>query len=365
MEEQNSNLYQNQIQLTGQFRFCGNAFRADTYRGCDMGCKYCFANNRNGKGFDRQVNYQLGDHEVVENYFHKMNNGEDYKDINVELMRRRVPIHLGGMADPFQTREWTHRLTYKFLMLSKEHKYPVNISTKAAYLEPDYYKHLDPTIHAFQVSLIGVDKDYIRQYETNTPEPMKRIEFIKDLKARGFWVAVRIQPLIDVTEAERVLEQLHQHIDYCTIEHLKISKKNSDVFDEFIEMLPLEYKVNIRATPNKPEFELNNKIKLDNVEYLRSKFKGVKFGCGDNDLHQFSDSLNCCGVDTMPPAFKNWLKYNSMYIKMTKDRSQWTPSQSCNGCFNSGSIVRGNTYSDYVEDYYMSLYGDDNQLSLF
>ena len=32
-----------------QFKFCGNPFRIDTYRNCDFGCKYCFANARQGK----------------------------------------------------------------------------------------------------------------------------------------------------------------------------------------------------------------------------------------------------------------------------------------------------------------------------
>ncbi|GAF88122.1 unnamed protein product, partial [marine sediment metagenome] len=84
-------LYENQIQLTSQFRFCGNAFRIDTYRGCSFGCKYCFANNRMGRGFDGQVNYQIGRHEVIERLFRKINDGEHHQDINVELLRKKVP----------------------------------------------------------------------------------------------------------------------------------------------------------------------------------------------------------------------------------------------------------------------------------
>ena len=36
--------YHECMQLTSQFKFCPNAFRIDLYRGCDFGCKYCFAN---------------------------------------------------------------------------------------------------------------------------------------------------------------------------------------------------------------------------------------------------------------------------------------------------------------------------------
>ena len=41
-------MYKYPIALTQQFRFCGNPFRVDLYKGCDFGCKYCFANSRNG-----------------------------------------------------------------------------------------------------------------------------------------------------------------------------------------------------------------------------------------------------------------------------------------------------------------------------
>ena len=34
--------------MTQQFRHCGNPFRIDTYKGCDFGCRYCFANCRGG-----------------------------------------------------------------------------------------------------------------------------------------------------------------------------------------------------------------------------------------------------------------------------------------------------------------------------
>ena len=43
-----SELYKYPMALTQQFKHCGNPFRIDTCKGCDFGCKYCFANNRGG-----------------------------------------------------------------------------------------------------------------------------------------------------------------------------------------------------------------------------------------------------------------------------------------------------------------------------
>ena len=41
-------MYEGGLCLTQQFRFCGNPFKIDLYKGCDFGCKYCFANRRSG-----------------------------------------------------------------------------------------------------------------------------------------------------------------------------------------------------------------------------------------------------------------------------------------------------------------------------
>ena len=51
-------LYKNPICITQQFRFCGNPFRIDMYRGCDFGCQYCFANARQG---NFEVKWQTAD----------------------------------------------------------------------------------------------------------------------------------------------------------------------------------------------------------------------------------------------------------------------------------------------------------------
>jgi len=362
--------YENQIQMTSQFRFCGNCFRVDTYRGCSHRCTYCFANNRMAKGFDGENNMQLGDHKIIERAFTTaFESTSQTKDLTIELMRHKVPMHLGGMSDPFQHREGQRELTLKFLRLSAMFKYPVVISTKAAGFpineEERYFEVLNPSLHTFQISLLGRDEDFVRKFEVDTPTPEARINFIKLLKSRGFWVSVRIQPLLDLDQADRVLAELYDVIDYCTIEHLKLPKFNDKIWGDVLKYLPDSYKALLRASPNKPEFELNSRAKLDNIEFLKKKYTKLKFGCGDNDLHQYSDSLNCCGVDTMPRAFENWLKYNSMYIKMTGDRSQWIPEGKINGCFLSDSLKSGWKYKDYVDDYYNKLYGDDRQLSMF
>lgn len=351
--------YTNILKPTRQFVMCGNCFRMDTYKGCTFGCEYCFANNRGGGNFFDQ--FQVVDMNYVRHLFEAAIDNGDCSTIKRECLNHYVPIHLGGLSDPFQSAEWKYGATYDFLALTKKYNYPVNISTKTAYIPDKYFDVLDPIIHTFSISLIGLSDDYVRVWERNTPSAQERIEFIKELKKRGFWVSIRIQPIIDIEEVVDLIKATDSFVDYYTVEHLKLPLDNRAQFQKLRDKLNIAIPVVAKGR----EYEFETKAKLENINRIKQT-TNVKIGCGDNDLHHLSDSFNCCGIDTMPAAFSNWMKYNSMYIKMTGDRSQWKPKSNCNQCLNGACVIKGfSTVDQYVDKYYLEHYGDDKQLSFF
>lgn len=350
--------YNNPLLHTSQFTMCGNCFRCDTYKGCSFGCKYCFANNR---GSNHKFDAQVADIKLIRTWFEQAIGGGDTSNIKKEMLNHYVPIHLGGMADPFQDLEWEYGATYEFLKLTKEYNYPVNISTKVAHLPEKYWEVLDPKIHTFSLSILGWNDDYVRIWESKTPTAKERVAFAKQLKEKGFWVSIRIQPIINIEEVLLLIKNSEQYVDYYTVEHLKLPVDNKKMF------IYLRDKLNMRVpiVAKGRDYEFDTATKIKNIERIKQATK-VKIGCGDNDLHIMSDSLNCCGIDTMPEAFKNWFKYNSMYIKMTGDRNVWYPKNNCNQCFYSHCVKKGfKTMKQYTDRYYLEHYGDDNQLSLF
>lgn len=350
--------YANPLLHTSQFTMCGNCFRADMYRGCSFGCDYCFANNRGG---NFEHDFQVADVDLIRKWFKQAIEDGDVSNIKKELINHYVPIHLGGLSDPFQKCEEKYRASYRFLEISKYYNYPVNISTKTAHLDDMYWEILDPKIHTFSISILGYTDEYVRTWESATPLATERIEFVKELKKRGFWVSIRIQPIISMEEVEKLIKASEQYVDYFTVEHLKLPADNAEVCKRLLVKM---YGTDTRLVAKGREFEFDSNTKRKNIEYIKS-ITNVKIGCGDNDLHVLSDSLNCCGIDTMPKAFSNWLKYNSMYIKMTGDRTQWSPSANCNVCFNSACIVKGFTQmKQYVDKAYNEQYGNPNQLIL-
>lgn len=347
--------------LTQQFRFCGNPFRIDCYKGCDFGCKYCFANASNLLG---RKGWQTGDIARLERFMkrslekdEKGNYICDTNSLSMECVRHGVPMHCGGLSDPFQDREWELGITYRLLQLTKQYNYPVMFSTKGVIKDPKYWEVMDPDIHAFQLSLISLDDEFLRKYETNTPSAADRIAFARELHERGFWVSIRIQPCIDINKAIELVKEVSGFVNYITVEHLKIDVGNDMIKSLFQEQVDSGDYHRISTML----FEMDTEKKARDIERIKEISK-CPIGCGDNDLHYLSDSDCCCGVDTIGPAFDNWIKYNLTYLAKHKGENTddlWTPCQGCTECFFKGSFgskidfsdIKDLHFKDYVNEY--------------
>lgn len=339
------------LTVGNQFKMCGNPFRIDTYRGCNFGCKYCFANSRNGKfGVINKLDKSL-DTKWLEKQFEKAFVEEkEYKDVTIEFLKHRTPLHMGGLSDPFQDREWEEKVTYDTIKICNKYNYPIMFSTKVGNLPNEYWDILDNKIHAFQISLFTDDDKVCRKYETRTPLPSERIRFIKELHERGFWVGLRIQPLINIEDALSLIETVKPYINYITVEHLKVAADNMivrELFKEELNNLPF-FKASGR------NYELAYKFKKANIEKIKEVANGIPVGCGDNDLHHLTDSRCCCGIDTINENFENYLKYNQTYF-LTGDYNKkdlWTPKNNIKKCLN-GDAVKKDMYllEEYVDEY--------------
>lgn len=342
--------YSSPLQLTQQFRFCGNPLRVDMYRGCDFGCEYCFANARHYK--DGWNKFQMANPENIRRKFKTAFTTDKPGGSGMyELLRHKVPLHCGGMSDPFQAREFEHGLTKELIKISNEYQYPIMFSTKVDNLPEEYFDLLDPKIHAFQISLMGYDEDFVREYEKHTPPPIRRIEFMKKLKSRGFWVSCRIQPLVDIEQAKRLVLELNDTVDYFTVEHMKIPIENLKVQQMYAHLDLSKYAC---LTKFGRSLELIKDEKINNINALKAISK-VPIGCGDNDIHYLSESRCCCGIDTIGEAFDNYLKYNSTYFytgECNKDEL-WVPESSVKHIFMSHTAKSYGCekFRDFVDTY--------------
>lgn len=345
--------YQEHLQITSQCKFCPNAFRVDMYRGCDFGCTYCFANMEAFKEIGTGLQYwrEAEIKDVRHKFELAFNDDKPYKEIIIELLRHRVPLHCGGMSDPFQSREWDLKLTYELIKLSNEYNYPIMFSTKTDHLPDEYFEILNPELHAFQVSILGWSDDYIKKWEYNTPSASNRAKFVKELRDRGFWCSVRIQPIIDIEECELLMHHMKDIPSYYSVEHLHVISDShlarKSVEDKFTHKEDLFF--NRSVIEFKPEVKLKNVKRL--IEVANSY--GVKVGAADNDLHFMSQSRCCCGTDLIGSNFDNYLKFNTVYLSTGESDLDaiWIPKSNCRRHMNVGSGKKAVYVEDLVKQY--------------
>ena len=165
-----------------QIILCNLPVRFDTYRGCSHGCRYCFAQKKNDISHIERDESVDGLRSFIEG---KRGNETEWCDWN-------IPIHWGGMSDPFQPVEKQIRASYECLKLLAETKYPFVVSTKGRLIaDPEYLDLLAQCNCVLQISMVCSKYDRL---ERGTPSYEERLTILKTVSARVQRTIVRIQP---------------------------------------------------------------------------------------------------------------------------------------------------------------------------
>ena len=120
--------YRYALSITSQFYFCGIPFRLDVAPKCTLNCLYCFAISRGGRRTSNNKLIANSTH-VSRKIERAMLKETSKLDVNGEMLKHKVPIHFGGISDPFSNID-TSRTAKELLNTIVEYDYPVVISTK-------------------------------------------------------------------------------------------------------------------------------------------------------------------------------------------------------------------------------------------
>jgi DNA repair photolyase len=316
--------YTNPISITSQFPFCGLPLRLDTYAGCGFNCTYCFARYRAEATFGSD-NVRPANPETIKKIFRfAIELGRFPTGVVAQCLRRRVPIHFGGMSDPFQPAERKHRVTEATLKILGSYHYPTVISTKGTLVAETNYTDLIKSIGpvVVQVSFYTTRDDVASKLEPYASLPSSRLRTMEILSKRGIIVTCRWQPYIPgVSEApaefiSRVGSAGARHV---AVEHLKLPVERSqnlwlqltqalgkNLFDEYIG---LGARKAGREYVLPPEAKVQTVLEAATVAHQN----GLSFGAADNEFQYLSDGFCCCsGVDQFP-GFENWFKHQIAY----------------------------------------------------
>ncbi|WP_145998738.1 SPL family radical SAM protein [Methyloterricola oryzae] len=341
------------LTVTSQFPFCSLPLRLDSYRGCAFGCTYCFALYRGGNVPDRRV--IPADPYALHKMFRRAQ--EDSAGLIAEMIRRRVPIHFGGMSDPFQPAELRHRITARFLEAIIEAEYPVVISTKSDAIcrEPYLSMLRDCKYLICQFSFSSTNDAFSEKVEPHSSPPTKLLaaaEFLAEMKIP---VLARWQPYIPglsespETFVSRVAQRGIRHV---SLEHLKIPVERRHPFSggnepEVMIRARMLYQ-SLSSRRDGREFLLPATQKITTVIRARDACKqaGLSFGAADNEFQFLSDGEACCSGVNQFLGFENVFKYHigcalkrSVNDKISLDRvaNEWRPKNSIDRYLNSRS----------------------------
>ena len=372
--------YKNPLSITSQFSFCGMPFRLDTYSGCSFNCIYCYSHKRGGNSeFDK---IKIADPDrIIKTFENALNKPTITTGLVSQYIRRKMPIHFGGMSDPFQHAEEKIGVSYKVLKYLCSIEYPVVISTKSTLIASEKYLSLLKGNRnvIVQYSFSTLNKVNSKFLEPNCDAPFKRLEAIKILSNSGVNTTIRLQPfIVGLTESpvDFVSAISETGVKHLTIEFLKLPIDNTTAWHQSLKPLAptKDFYLKQNSKVIGRELTLLPKLKLEIIRELKnelSKHK-ISLGIGDNELQHFSDTLCCCGIDQFI-GFENWNTCQFSYAlkktignKLHFDiiKNEWSPDGAIDKHLNSKSRIKKtdgiNTVSSYLTDRWNKINSDFN-----
>jgi DNA repair photolyase len=183
------------------------AWTINPYRGCEFGCKYCYARYthefmemRNGLDFERKIYAKEGSPELL----------------RAELRHARdqgLPIALGTATDPYQPAEKQFEITRRMLEVFVEFEgIRFSITTKSVLILRDLelLKVIAGRHHfGVHVTVTTTSARLARLLEPKAPPPRKRLEAVERLVSSGIYAGVNAMPILPgLTDSPESLDEL-------------------------------------------------------------------------------------------------------------------------------------------------------------
>jgi len=261
------------IACGSQVILCDLPVRYDTYSGCTHACAYCFSKKWNDI---TQVKCIYNEAALVKWILGKREPRTVWCDWN-------IPLHWGGVSDPFQPAEELHGASLKALGVFAGTQYPFVVSTKGVTVltRAPYLERLGMCNVATQVSMMAPSYD---SFEPGAPTFAERLAALPTLARHSKRLIIRLQPYVPGMR-EAVAEHFPAYRDAgvwgVTVEGMKTNRKQpgfTRLVGEFV-----------------PELEA---MRGDVLRLREAAHKaGLRFYCAENRLRALGDSPLCCGVD--------------------------------------------------------------------
>lgn len=211
------------------------AWDLNIYRGCEHGCKYCYAMYSHeyldsGKYFD--------DIYVKTNIVEQLE-----KQLSSPSWKREV-VNIGGVTDSYQPAEAHYKLMPDILKLMIKYRTPCIILTKSDLILRDY----DLIAELAQVTYVNVaatitcmDENIRKLIEPNGVESLRRFAMLKEFGKTNCSKGLHFMPIIPyITDKYDNIDYLYSKANECNVDYvlpgtLYLRGKTRTVFFDFIK----------------------------------------------------------------------------------------------------------------------------------
>ena len=346
------------------FAFCGLPLRLDSYKGCAFRCTYCFARARETVGGTPQV--KAADPAVLGRHLRRVFvECRENLSVTSRCLQQRVPLHLGGMGDPFQPAERRFKVSLSYLRSATEFQYPLVISTRGELIAESPYINILRSHKAVVVrlSLSTTEDRRSSLIERNEVRPSVILRTMEKLSSLGILVTCRWQPFVPGLSEDPEVFAPRVARTGCrqySFEFLRLPREQNpqlihgfriftgdDIYHRYTSSGALH---RVREYILPPEQRLPLILRARAAAHSA----GMRFGSADNDFQYLSDNACCCsGVDEFP-GFEQFFRHQIAYavrknfgrrIEYSSIASEWAPTGSIDRYLNSGRRVANRTGS--------------------
>lgn len=205
------------------------------YRGCEHGCKYCYAiyshQYMESKDFFGEISVKTN---VVDHLEKQLSSPSWNRDV----------INIGGVTDSYQPAEAHYKIMPDILKLLIKYKTPAIISTKSDLIVRDY----DLIDELSRITYINVaatittmDETVRRLIEPGGATSLRRFEMLKTFRKTNASVGLHVMPIIPyLTDSFENIESLCSHANDSSVHYLLpgtlyLRGQTRTVFFEFIK----------------------------------------------------------------------------------------------------------------------------------
>ncbi len=211
------------------------AWDLNLYRGCEHGCKYCYA---------MYSHQYLDSEQYFDDIYVKTNIVEQLeKQLSSSYWKKEV-VNIGGVTDSYQAIEAQYRLMPAILGLMIKYKTPCIISTKSDLILRDYdliAELADITYVNVAATITCTDENIRKKIEPNGVESLKRFAMLKEFAKTNASTGLHFMPIIPyLTDSRENINALYahakdSHVDYVLPGTLYLRGKTRAVFFDFVK----------------------------------------------------------------------------------------------------------------------------------